>query len=213
MTTRTILDTLARHADPTGRLAAYLAAGSFYDDPASLARHRSYPSGLADHTLGVYLELRSLSHDDGPAPMLVALAHDLCKVGTYQQVMKSVKMKDSSGRFLTDYRGKPRWDDVPGYEFIESDMPVGHGDSSVVRLMEVFGNDAVPADWHAILLAIRWHMGAFSAPPGEEQNRMAAAMARTKLVIWTQAADLLDTHHGAETSALIARAMQEIPLL
>lgn len=69
----------------------YLKSGSFFDDPAAKSYHNNFPGGLAQHvlnftnTLEVLLESFTnikLSSDDYD-PFLVALGHDLNKVGSY----------------------------------------------------------------------------------------------------------------------------------
>lgn len=130
---------------------------------------------------------------------LAALGHDLCKVGTYQQTMKNEKVKNADGTFATDYKGKAVWQEVPGYEFVPSTCPLGHGDSSVFRLIQNCGRK-VPMP---VILAIRWHMGAYYAKEGEEMNRMADAMKISPLVILIQTADLLDTYQGWEKERIV----------
>jgi len=220
MTTHQIIDRLAHMADPSGAFAAYLASGSYYTDPASVHRHRCYPGGLADHSLGVLVCLRRLAAgytvsgaiEGGVAPALtfIALAHDLCKVGTYQQTAKSQKRKGEDGRYLTDYRGKPVWEDVLGYEYIPPAFPLGHGDSSAWRLLEACPALIGRPGWEAVILAIRWHMGAYQCSSGEEMQRMGDACARSPLVILTQTADMLDTYHGIPQADLPGVAEHEL---
>ena len=208
-TTKDITDGLARRADPSGKLAAYLAAGSYYTDPASVGHHRNYPGGLADHCLGVYLNLRALGVAETTAA-LVALGHDLCKVGTYQRVVKSQKVKDEAGNVLVDFRGNPRWEDVPAYEYLRPEFPLGHGDSSLFRFMGAVQGSGLDAggEFGNILLAIRWHMGMYGCAAGEEQRRIGDAMTMTPLVILAQTADLLDTYHGRSAADLVAWAAE-----
>lgn len=207
MKTQTLIHQLAHVADFRGHLAAHLAGTSFYTDPASCFRHRCYPGGLADHCLGLYLHLRQLcaayeSTTPGATPYpqstlaTIALSHDLCKVGTYQRTTKSQEKKGEDGRVLTDFRGKPVWEDVDAYEYVVPAFPLGHGDASLFRLLEALPDLRQRPDADSIMLAVRWHMGVWNAAPGEEQNRLADANARSPLVLLTQFADLLDTYHG-----------------
>lgn len=212
MTAREIIPHLADLADPSGSLTAYLTETSFYRDPASTRYHRSYVGGLADHCLGVFLNLRSLLLGypgiDAPDAKLarIALCHDLCKVGRYQQVVKSQKKKGADGQVLTDFRGKPVWEDVPAFEYAPAtDLILGHGDSSLFLAMRVLGNLA-PDE----AMAIRFHMGAYDAAQGEGMQRLSDAMTLAPLVILTQAADLMDTYQGDDAAVLAKDAADEL---
>lgn len=200
MTTREIIDRLAHVADPSGRLAAYLAAGSFYQDPASTRFHRCYAGGLADHSLGVFLNLRGLllgfpGVDATDAALArIALCHDLCKIGRYTPGFRNVK----------DERGV--WQKVPTFEYAPAkDLVLGHGDASLFLAMRALG-ELAPAE----AMAIRFHMGAYDAAPGEGLFRLSDAMALSPLVILTQAADLMDTYRGEAADLLLRNAKSEL---
>jgi len=212
MTSREIIHRLAHVADPLGDLAAHLAGTSFCQDPASTRFHRCYAGGLADHCLGVFLYLRRLSfcgfQAADAAPLArIALCHDLCKVGRYQQTVKSEKRKTQDGqRYATDYNGKVIWDPVPGFEYAPAkDLVLGHGDTSLFLAMRILG-DLVPAE----AMAIRFHMGAYDAAPGEGLTRLSDAMALSPLVILTQAAELMDTYQGEDAKTLARTAEVEL---
>ena len=97
----------------------------------------------------------ALMYRESPAPFLlsiaiVALCHDLCKVGCYKKGFRNVK-DDATGK----------WEKVPTF-YYEDKLPYGHGEKSVYIIsgfMRLTREEA---------MAIRWHMG-FS---GTEDNRV-----------------------------------------
>jgi hypothetical protein len=192
-TTRDLLDSLARALDPTGELPGYLAKTTFYADPASTRYHRSYAGGLADHTLGVVLQLLLISPaSQARAAALAALGHDLCKVGTYRTTFRNVKNERTN-----------QWDRVACFEHADTPMPLGHGESSLWLLSLLLGQAAIP---EAVALAISWHMGAWQAGEGEPRKRLGEACARDPLVILLQTADMLDTYFGLPADRLVVEA-------
>ena len=97
----------------------------FFTAPASTRFHGAHEGGLAEHSVNVYECLRayldrervkSLYHmeysDESVA--LVALLHDVCKIGCYKVSTRNVK--DENGV----------WQRVPYYQF-DDPMPYGHG--------------------------------------------------------------------------------------
>lgn len=221
MTTKTIIEALATIADPTGKLGRHLDSTSYYTDPASVHRHRCYPGGLSDHCLGVFLFLRRICgaySASSPCAQawpdstlaIVALAHDLTKVGTYQRTMKPQRVKNPDGSFAVRWDGKPVWEDVQGYEYIPHPFPLGHGDLSMYRLLDILPDLRTQPGHEEILLAVRWHMGPWNAAVGEEQLRLGDANTKTPLVLLTQFADQLDTFHGLPSEMLIVQAMNDL---
>ena len=94
----------------------------FFTAPASARYHGAYEGGLCDHSLNVYhclvdylqrervQELYGLEYSD-ESIAIVALLHDLCKIGCYKKGTRNVK--DESGK----------WQTVPTYTF---DDPLLH---------------------------------------------------------------------------------------
>lgn len=201
MTTRQIIDHLARIVDPTGHVAQYLDGSSFYRDPASTRYHRNYDGGLAEHTLGVILWALDLAPLMAPQVnphevVLAALMHDTCKVGTYKVSTRNVKDPRTGA-----------WNQIPYYEHQAVALPLGHGDASLFHLASLIGVDRVTKP---VALAIRWHMSAFQASAGEEMGRLSDAMAAEPLVIVIQAADLMDTYHGLAGDVLPKAALDAL---
>ena len=94
-------------------------------------------------------ELYGLEYS-GESIAIVALCHDLCKVGCYKKGFRNVK-DDATGK----------WEKVPTYTF-DDPLPYGHGEKSVYITNGFIRLTREEA------MAIRWHMG-FSGP---EDNRM-----------------------------------------
>ena len=118
------------HRDGAAALLDYLENKSdFFTAPASARFHGAYAGGLCDHSLNVYhclvdylsrprvQELYGLEYSEETVA-LVALLHDVCKVGCYKQGTRNVKGPDG------------KWQSVPTYSF-EDPLPYGHGEKSV----------------------------------------------------------------------------------
>ena len=134
------------------KLLEYLlsSASDFFVAPASARFHSSYEGGLLDHSLNVYDCLVSYLATDRAKEFgfeysdesiaIVALLHDLCKVGIYKKGFRNVK----------DERGV--WQRVDTFEY-DDPMPYGHGEKSVYIIngyMRLSREEA---------FAIRYHMG------------------------------------------------------
>lgn len=131
----------------------------FFTAPASARYHGSFEGGLCEHSLNVYdclvdylnrprvQEEYNLSYSE-ESVAIVALCHDLCKIGCYKTSTRNQKQPDGS------------WRQVQVYQF-DDPMPYGHGEKSVYIVsgyMRLTREEA---------FAIRYHMG-FS---GVEDNR------------------------------------------
>ena len=132
----------------------FLLDSDFFTAPASARYHSSTAGGLCQHSLNVYDCLRAymnrprvqqvyqlVGDDYSPESIaLVALLHDVCKIGCYKKGTRNVK--DANGV----------WQTVPIYEF-EDKLPYGHGEKSVYILSGYFKLTREEA------FAIRYHMG------------------------------------------------------
>ncbi len=149
------------------KLLEYLLspASDFFTAPASARYHSSYEGGLLDHSLNVYDCL--VGYLDSPkvkdkfgfsysdeSIAIVALLHDLCKVGVYKKGFRNVK----------DEKGQ--WQRVDTFEF-DDQLPYGHGEKSVYIIsgyMKLTREEA---------FAIRYHMG-YSSEREDPRNVSAA---------------------------------------
>lgn len=135
-------------------LLDFLLNSDFFSAPASARYHSSIAGGLCQHSLNVYdclkdymarprvRELYGLTGQEfsDESIAIVAMLHDLCKIGCYRPGFRNVK----------DERGY--WQKVPTFNF-EDPLPYGHGEKSVWMIMKY-----IPlTDQEAF--AIRYHMG------------------------------------------------------
>ena len=158
----------------------------FFKAPASTKFHLNYEGGLLEHSMNVCdmaLELREVMirkkeglRDSLPkeSVIIAALLHDVCKADIYKPAVK--RQKNEHGV----------WCDVPGYDVDYSNFPVGHGEKSVIWLLQ--NGLKLTADE---IMAIRWHMTAwdlaFQSP--EMKGNLNAARERCPLLALIQAAD------------------------
>lgn len=160
----------------------------FFEAPASARNHFNFPGGLAEHSLNVYdtamavrdalIKLRpeiepQLSPD---SVAVAALLHDVCKTNIYRRAVR--KQKNEIGI----------WEDVETYDVDYSALPLGHGEKSVIMLLQS-GLDLMDDE----MFAIRWHMGAWDLPPQsvEMDKNYRKANEKSPLVSLIHTADTL----------------------
>ena len=151
------------HREGADALLDYLEHKSdFFTAPASARFHGSYAGGLCQHSVNVFRcledylsrprvrEVYQLDSYPMESVAIVALLHDLCKIGCYKAGTRNVK-NETTGQ----------WEKVPTF-FFEDKIPYGHGEKSVYIISGFLRLTREEA------MAIRWHMG-FS---GTEDNRL-----------------------------------------
>ena len=161
-------------------LLEYLNRSDFFTAPASARFHGAHPGGLAEHSVNVYRcltdylarervqELYGLEASAESAAV-VALLHDVCKIGCYRPGTRNVK-NETTGQ----------WEKVPTF-FYEDKLPYGHGEKSVYIVsgfMKLSREEA---------MAIRWHMG-FSGP--EDSRMVGQALRQYPLAFALHTADM-----------------------
>ncbi len=170
--------------DGADKFLEYLTNKSdFFTAPASTRFHGAHEGGLAEHSVNVYECLRayldrervkSLYHmeysDESVA--LVALLHDVCKIGCYKVSTRNVK--DENGI----------WQRVPYYQF-DDPMPYGHGEKSVYIISGFLRLSREEA------FAIRYHMG-FSG--NEDKGSVGKALEQYPLAFALSVADMEATY-------------------
>lgn len=162
-----------------------LDSWGFFEAPASAQGHYAYPGGLVDHSLGVYdaaMNTREwliknrpdLEGQLDPASIAIAaLLHDVCKADFYNRVRK--KKKNEIGIY----------EEVETYEIHDENFPVGHGEKSVIVLLQS-GLDLTDDE----IYAIRWHMGPWNLSRDDERFYRQASR-KTPLQTLIHAADTL----------------------
>ncbi len=171
--------------DGADALLDYLENKSdFFTSPASTRFHGAYAGGLCEHSINVYdclqdylqrprvEELYGLEYSPETVA-IVALLHDLCKVGCYKPGTRNVK-NEATGQ----------WEKVPTFNF-DDPLPYGHGEKSVYIIsgfMRLTREEA---------MAIRWHMG-FSG--NEDKNMVGRALEKYPLAFALSVADMEATY-------------------
>ena len=144
-----------------------------------------YPGGLCEHSVNVYdclkdylerprvAELYGLEEYSPETIAIVALLHDLCKVGCYKGGTRNVK-NDATGQ----------WEKVPTF-FYEDPLPYGHGEKSVYIISGFMRLSREEA------MAIRWHMGFSGA---EDKGLVGKALEQYPLAFALSVADMEATY-------------------
>lgn len=158
-----------------------LESWGFFTAPASAQGHGAFPGGLLEHSLNVYdaaaairdnmTALRpDLAEELKPESIIIAsLLHDVCKADFYQLVTK--KKRNEIGIY----------EDVECYEIHDENFPVGHGEKSVILLLQS-GLDLTDDE----IYAIRWHMGPWNLNRDDERfYRQAGKLTPLQTLIHT----------------------------
>ena len=159
---------------------------NFFSSPASTRYHGSYEGGLVEHSLNVFNQmLFELDTVVGKGwedlyPMesvaIVALFHDLCKVGQYRETEKWRKNSDGE------------WESYLAYEYDPEQLTMGHGAKSNYLLQRFVHLTAMEAQ------AIFWHMGAYDISPYANLNGCGAAFETNPLAFLIHRADMAATY-------------------
>jgi hypothetical protein len=162
----------------------------FFEAPASTRFHLSSKGGLLQHSLNVYEAAMMVREKivqrnpdlEGLLPVesviLSTLLHDTCKADIYKSAILS--RKNEAGY----------WEKYPGYQVDYSNLPLGHGEKSVIMLLS-WGLELTTEE----MLAIRWHMTAWDLPfqDPEHKESLNAARAKTPLCSLVQVGDSIAT--------------------
>jgi hypothetical protein len=156
----------------SNKLSEYLMKSSFFKDPASASHHLAQVGGLATHSYNVFKHLERMTQrmnlrwNDPESIFIIAMAHDLCKMGSYIEVEGATT-------------GIP-------YYIKNPDQPDGHGELSLSRI-----TDIIPVTTEEIA-CIRWHMGAFDVK--ENWSKYTDAIHKYPNVLWVHQADMMAAH-------------------
>lgn len=163
-------------------LLAWLEGTDFYTAPASSRYHGCFEGGLVIHSLNVYAQLKRLCNWYGceasdESIAIVALFHDLCKIGCYKTEMRW--RKDANNQ----------WEQYPTYKFEEDFAYGGHGSKSVF-LVQTFMK-LTPEEASAINCHMgQWDSSTYSNPTTVYERNMLAWL----LHVADEAADFIDEH-------------------
>ena len=167
-------------------LLQWLDSTDFFTAPASTRYHGAFSGGLVMHSLNVYSQLKKLCrwygcNADDEAIAIVALFHDLCKVGCYKVELRW--RKDANNQ----------WEQYPTYKFDEDFAYGGHGAKSVFLVQSFMRLTPEEAS------AINCHMGQWDATTYSNPTEVYC---RNKLAwllhVADEAADFLDESERKE---------------
>lgn len=184
--------TLLRSTNRKGvdNVLAELDRLGFFEAPASSAYHLNVPGGLVLHSLNVCAAARSIyamacamkpsrmANLPENSVIVASLLHDVCKAEIYKPTTKRKKLPSGE------------WVDEPGYTLDYSNLPLGHGEKSVIRLLRM-GLDLTDEE----IAAIRWHMCAWDLNFNSNEQRSSIGMAGDLYPLLTilQTADMFST--------------------
>ena len=169
----------------------YLEKAGFFTAPASTVHHLNYEGGLLEHSLNVYdmavairgaiIAMKPKIAEKLPEQSLIiaALLHDTCKTNIYKKTKK----------WNLGNSWRPQL--VEAYTTDYSQMPVGHGEKSVIMLLSLGLKLTLDET-----VAIRWHMGAWDLAfqSYEAKSNINEAGNRYPLLSLIQSADNMATH-------------------
>lgn len=161
--------------DGLSNLLDMLESTDFYIAPASTRFHGSHEGGLVQHCVNVFHALWDLAKEeyDGETIAIVALFHDICKMGYYKVDYRNTK----------DERGQ--WIKVPYYT-VDDKLPFGHGEKSVFMIQDFMKLNLEEA------MAIRFHMGGFIEK--DLYPTLSKAYGEFPLAVYLHMADLKATY-------------------
>lgn len=172
--------------DGAEKLLAYLKDSDFYKAPASTRFHSNYSGGLVEHCVKVYHRfVRMLQADYGEdyfkknpdmaeSAAVIALLHDICKVGCYKIEERNVKVG-------AEWIKKPYF----GYD---DPLPYGHGEKSVYMISGFMRLSREEA------MAINWHMGGYDARNQNGSYILSEAFQKFPIALLFHVADLMTSY-------------------
>ena len=156
----------------------FLESTDFFTAPASAKYHEDYEGGLVEHSINVYNALSKLNKElnlgfTDESVAIISLLHDLCKIGYYKVEYRNRKNEQG------------KWEQYPFYT-TEDAFPYGHGEKSVYMITQCMDLT------YEEVMAIRWHMGAYSGQ--QDWNYIGAAYEKYPFAMMLHFADMCATH-------------------
>lgn len=170
------------------KMLEYLEGSDFFTAPASTKFHLARSGGLCEHSLNVYYRLKELVENEksdwakrvsSESIAIIALLHDVCKIGMYVVEYRNQKQPDGS------------WVKVPYYG-IDELLPYGHGEKSVYIINGFIRLTREEA------IAINWHMGGYDERVKGGSYSIAKAYEQYPLAVLTHVADVLASYLDEE---------------
>lgn len=165
-------------------LMAWIEESGFYQEPASTKYHGAHEGGLLEHTLDVHnalLDELDVQLGEGwekvysnESVAIVALFHDLCKIGRYAITTKAVKTETG-------------WVDEEIYIYADDKTEMGHAAQSIFYIQQHMQLTEVEAQ------AIYWHMGAYDISQFSSSHSLAKSYRMNPLSFLLHRADEVAT--------------------
>lgn len=162
----------------------WLEKSDFFDSPASVRFHSNVEGGLCFHSLNAYDRfIKLLESEYGEkwqdtvsleSATIISLFHDICKVNTYKQELRNVKVENV-------WVQKPYWT-------VDDQLPYGHGEKSVYIIsgfMKLTREEA---------MAVNWHMGGFDVRVKGGSYALGEAYYQYPIALLFHIADLQATY-------------------
>ena len=170
--------------DGADKLLEWLEKTDFFTAPASSKFHSNFEGGLCEHSINVYYRMIELCKAEfgekfnekisNESLAIITLLHDVCKIGTYKQELRNVKVEGE-------------WVQKPFY-VVDEELPYGHGEKSVYILsgfMKLSREEA---------MAINWHMGGFDARVLGGSYALSSAFYKYPIAVLMHMADFMATY-------------------
>jgi len=169
------------------KLLEYLEKSDFFTAPASTRFHNNFEGGLVDHSVRCFHRfVKTLNCEYGdklPISMesvaVIALLHDICKIGCYKIEMRNVKEGNE-------------WVKKPYYTY-DDPLPYGHGEKSVYVISGFMKLDREEA------MAINWHMGAYDARHSPTSYTLSNVHSKHPIALIFSTVDLLTSYLDEKT--------------
>jgi hypothetical protein len=171
-------------------LLEWLEGSTFFTDPSAKAHHGNFDGGLCAHSLKVYYALKDFvqmyKHQfpdyeiSEESIALVALLHDLCKVGLYKKGFRNVKNDNGV------------WEKIGCYDY-DDKLGMGHGEGSVYIIQTFMKIARFEA------LSIRWHMSSWDSAVKGGDSSINVAREQNPLVTLICMADSWASQFKEET--------------
>jgi len=160
----------------------WIKGTDFYDAPASTRFHGAYEGGLLNHSLSVYNkmvelhEVKTFKDVNLGSATLVALTHDWCKIGKYEQYIKNEKNRTTG-----------QWEEKLAYRWNDKYIGLGHGPQSLIMVSQ-FCTTSLTSLTFEEMAAIRWHMYTYDVTSYDVDD-LNKCNSKIPLVLLTQFAD------------------------
>jgi len=172
--------------DGADKLLGYIKESDFFTCPASTKYHGNHAGGLVEHSVKVYerfckvleaeygAEYFKKNPDMAESAAVIALLHDICKIGCYKTEERNVKVG-------------AEWVKKPYFAY-DDPLPYGHGEKSVYMISGFMRLSREEA------MAINWHMGGYDARNHSGGYITSDAFTKFPLALLFHAADLMTSY-------------------